>query len=104
MNETGIIRRIADLIDHEHRVYLYFASPDAMEEFQRRAKSERIRFGDSIEADERKLAPIMRLLDDRTICYAGFAGTVAYHSRQADILRVDFEKYAAGCTDYRIAL
>ena len=103
-NETGINRRVADLIDHEHRVYLHFASPNGIEEFQRRAGNEGICFADGAEAGERKLAPIMRLLDDQTICYVGFVGTMAYHSRQADIRRVDFEKYASGCGNYLLAL
>jgi len=100
MNEKGSTRRIADLVDREHRIYLSFPSPDGMEEFQRRARSEGIRFGDGREADERKLAPVMRLLDDGTICYVGFAGTMAFHSRQADILRVDMETYMAGGANY----
>ena len=99
MDETKTTRPIHWLIDHEHRIYLYFPSRDVIAEFQRRAVREGIRFGDGAAADARELRPVMRLLDDGTICYVGFAGMMAYHSRQADVLRVDVEKYLAGRED-----
>ncbi len=100
MKETGTIRRIRDLIDGRHRVYLFFAGQDAKEDFRRRARNEWIRFCDGREVSDRETAQIMRLLDDGTVCYVGLAGFRAFYvGEDRDILRVDYEKYAAGCAD-----
>lgn len=101
MNSQSSNRRIRDLIDGKHSIYLYLATEDAMKQFRRQAKNEWIRFGDGAPASRRKPKQIMRLLDDGTVCYVGFAGAMRfYHSDEPTVLRVDFEKYMAGDGDY----
>ncbi len=103
MQNPKLIRRIADLIDGEHFVYIYLKSREAIEEFRRRAWNEWIRFGDGAEVRDRKTDPIMRLNNDKTVCYVGYAGIRALRgSNDPKILRVDFERYINGERKYII--
>ena len=103
MKNLSPTRRLRDLIDGEHCVYLYLASEAAEKDFQRRAESERIRFADGVSAAERQPRPIMRLQDDGTLCYVGFAGAMRFrHDSDPGVLCVDYEKYIRGDDDYLI--
>ena len=101
MNSHFPNRRIRDLIDGKHSIYLYLATEDAMKQFRRQAKNEWIRFGDGALATRRKPKQIMRLLDDGTVCFVGFAGVMRfYHSDEPHVLRIDYERYMLGHDDY----
>ena len=103
MIDTSSTRRLRDLIDGKHSVYLFFATRDDMRSFQTQAKNEWITFGDGASAARRKPAQIMRLMNDGTICFVGYAGTMRYYySSEESILRIDYGKYMGGSPDYVI--
>ena len=94
-------RRLRDLIDGEHCIYLYLASEAAKKDFQRCADREQLRFGNGASASIRRVNSIMRLQNDGTVCYVGFAGTMRfYHASDPDMRRIDYEKYMLGRSDY----
>jgi len=96
-------RRLRDLIDGEHCIYLYLASEAAKEDFQRCADSEQLRFDNGASAANRQVDSIMRLQDDGTVCYVGFAGTMHFHHASDPAMRrIDYEKYMLGRNDYII--
>lgn len=94
-------RRLRDLIDGDHCIYLYFASEEAQRHFALRADRENIRFRDGVPAAGRRVAPIMRLQNDGTVCYVGLAGTMRFrYDGSPDVLRVDYGKFIHGHGDY----
>lgn len=103
MKSQTYTRRIRDLIDGEHSIYLFLATRDAMQHFQRQAKKEWINYGDGVHATKRKSRQIMRLLNDGTICFVGYTGIMRYyHSTEDNVLRIDYEKYIIGEDNYFI--
>ena len=105
MNNRHPNRRLLDLIDGEHCVYLYLASDAVKEDFQRRAESEGICFGDGAPAASRQPGQIMRLLNDGTVCFVGFAGTMRFHyADDPAVLRIDYARFVLGEDDYVIPL
>ncbi len=99
-------RKISDLILKNRTVYIYSADAQTRCAFMRDAEAEGFMFGDGVLPTERRADDIMAVGGDKTICYLGFVGRIAF--RNADkvhgkkLIRVDYKKYSSGERKYII--
>lgn len=99
-------RTIANLLNHEGRVYVYLRGTNLAKIFLKQAAAEGFTFGDGANPQSRETSDIFALNDDFTINYVGWAGHMAFHNTFSDpasrLVRVDFGKYLSGNENYII--
>lgn len=98
-------RTIKELSEMEGRVYVYLANDEVGNLFLQNAKDEGVTYGDGVSATSRKYAEIMAVNHDGTINFVGANGRIAFGSGAEKVgneklLRVDYQKYVAGESDY----
>ena len=98
-------RTITELSKKNGRVYVYLANVAIGEKFLQQAEDEGFTFADGAKPTERCYAEIMAVNRDITINFVGMNGRIAFGSGAETVngqklLRVDFEKYANGESDY----
>lgn len=98
-------RTITELSKKNGRVYVYLANVTIGEKFLQQAENEGFTFGDGVKPTERCYAEIMAVNHDLTINFVGTNGRIAFGGGAKTVggeqlIRVDFEKYAAGEQDY----
>lgn len=96
------MRTIKELVGKEEKVYIVLKDKATQLRFQSEAEKEGITFGDGAKPTDRPVDDIMALKTDSTICFLGWAGRMCYHNRRERILRVDYDKYVNGESDYVI--
>ena len=96
------MRTIKELVGKEEKVYIVLKDKATQFRFQSDAEKEGIIFGDGTMPTNRPIDDIMALKPDSTICFLGWAGRMCYHNRRERILRVDYEKYINGESNYVI--
>ena len=94
------MRTIKELVGKEEKVYIVLKDKATQLRFQSEAEKEGITFGDGAKPTDRPVDDIMALKADSTICFLGWAGRMCYHNRKHNILRVDYERYISGHSDY----
>ena len=92
-------RKITELVRGRGELYVLLRDSETGAGFMRAAGAEGFCFGDGVSAADRKAGDIMRIGEDRSICYVGFAGHMAFAcgvkgGRPID--RIDYGKYIAG--------
>ena len=98
-------RTIKELSKKNGRVYVYLANVAVGEQFLQQAEDEGFTFTDGTKPTERCYAEIMAVNGNLTINFVGANGHIAFGSGAKkvggdELIRVDFEKYAAGAADY----
>ena len=96
------MRTIKELIGKEEKVYIVLRDKATQFKFQSDAEKEGITFSDGAKPTDRPIDDIMALRTDSTICFLGWAGRMCYQNRREGILRVDYDKYVNGESDYII--
>lgn len=99
------MKTIYELSQLDGRVYVYLANVALGEAFMKQAEDEGFTFTDGAAPTERCYAEIMALNKDKTMNYVGSIGRMAFGGGakkigDENLVRVDFEKYAAGNDDY----
>ena len=103
-NNLSSKRLISDLLRPDIKVYVYCSDEKTQKQFMADAESEGFIFGDGLKPSERDGDDIMAVNNDKTICYVGFTGRLAFHqaftvSGKA-LVKVDYKKYIEGSTYY----
>jgi len=98
-------RTITELSKMNGRVYVYLANVAIGEQFLQQAEDEGFTFADGAKPTERCYAEIMAVNGNKTINFVGANGRIAFGSGAKTVggeqlIRVDFEKYAAGAENY----
>lgn len=70
--------KIMELVRGKGEAYVFLADEEMGARFMRQAGAEGFAFGDGVSAADRKAGDIMRIGEDRRICYVGYAGHLAY--------------------------
>lgn len=96
------MRTIKNLIHPEKKVYILLRTQSVRRCFMERAEQEGIYFADGVKATGREAEDIMALKADGTICYLGWAGHMCYYYGKNAAIRIDYEKYMSGASDYQI--
>lgn len=98
------MRTISSLLSLEGRVYVYLKNTDTSSLFLKNAEKEGITFCDGALPTERHDSDIFALNRDRTINYVGWIGHMAFmyskHLAGEQLVRVDYERFAAGDEDF----
>ena len=99
------MRTIKDLVNQHGKVYVYIASDEIGNQFMQQAESEGFTFSDGAKPTSRCYAEIMAVNDNYTINFVGTVGRMAFGSRAEKVgnqrlLRVNYEKYVNGESDY----
>lgn len=97
--------QIEALLREDARIYVYFRNAQVQAQFIRQATQEHFTFPDGAPLSERELAPIMAINNDKTVNYVGFVGMTAFQCAakklgSKPLLRIDYEKYAKGDSEY----
>lgn len=98
-------RTITELSKMNGRIYVYLANVAIGEKFLQQAEDEGFTFADGAKPTERCYAEIMAVNGNKTINFVGANGRIAFGSGAKTVggeqlIRVDFEKYAAGAENY----
>lgn len=97
-------RTLSNLLGTGDKLYIYLANDSAKNEFLETAEREGFSFGGGAKPTERKADTVMALFDDKTICYLGFAGFMAFrhatHHSDKLIIRIDYQRYMNGEANY----
>ena len=97
-------RTIKNLSQMNGKVYVYLANAEIGNQFLRSAENEGFRFGDGAKPTSRNYAEIMAVNKEQTINFVGSNGRIAFGSNAKiagqSLIRIDYEKYAAGAEDY----
>ena len=98
-------RTITELSKMNGRVYVYLANVAIGEKFLQQAEDEGFTFADGAKPTERCYAEVMAVNGNKTINFVGANGRIAFGSGAKTVggeqlIRVDFEKYAAGAENY----
>lgn len=94
------MRTIRKLMNKEKKVYILLHTKEIQYRFMSDASREGITYGDGIKATERMADDIMALHPNGTICFLGWAGRLCYHYSKDIAVRIDYEKYINGETNY----
>ena len=89
----------------EGRAYVYLANDEIGIRFMQMAEDEGFTFGDGVKPTERQYAEVMAVNHNTTINYVGANGRIAFGSGAKTIgeeilIRIDFEKFISGDSDY----
>lgn len=98
-------RTIRALGQLDGRVYVYLADEVTGRHFLEAAQAEGFTFSDGVLPTQRHYAEIMAVNEDGTLHYVGAVGRIAFGSGakrvgESSLLRVDFQRYAAGEREY----
>ena len=99
MKETGTIM---ELVRDRSEAYVFLAEEEIAARFMRDAGAEGFVFGDGVSAADRKAKDLMRIGEDRSICYVGYCGHLAYafgRKNGRPIARIDYAEYLDGRPD-----
>lgn len=104
MNKNRTIKELVNT-GRTEKVYVYICNDEIGKKFMQQAEDEGFVFGDGVKPTERCYAEIMAVNDDITINFVGSIGRMAFGSNAAfvggkNLVRVDFEKYIAGESNY----
>lgn len=84
---------IRELIGNGKRVYILLNSRAIRYRFMSDAELEGITYGDGVKATHRDVDDIMRLRENGTICFLGWAGRMRQHYDKENAVTIDYEKY-----------
>lgn len=98
-------RTIKNISEMEGRAYVYLANDEIGNKFMQMAEDEGFTFGDGVKPTERQYAEVMAVNYNATINYVGTNGRMAFGSGAKTIgdevlIRIDFEKYIDGNSDF----
>lgn len=97
-------RKLTNLLGSGDKLYIFLSDEDTQAEFMTDAENEGFCFSDGTKPTDRKANTIMAIFDDKTICFLGFVGCMAYHqaTRSGDklIVRIDYRRYKDGEANY----
>lgn len=99
------MRNLTALSKMNGRVYVKLSDSICEQKFMDDAKHEGFTFSNGDSISERHAENIMAVNHDRTINYVGAAGRMAFGSKANTIngekmIRVDYDKYISGDSDY----
>ena len=100
------MRTIKNLVNQNNgKVYVYLANDEIGNKFMQQAEDEGFTFNDGEKPTSRCYAEIMAVNDNYTISFVGSVGRMAFGSgaeiaNGQKLVRVDYEKYANGESDY----
>ena len=101
-----LMKPIADLLQLKRQVYVYLPNRQMQQIFLTNAEAEGFTFGDGVKPTEREADDIYRIKPDRTICFVGWVGHMAFRSKDAHsavpMIWVDYAKYTSGNRRYVI--
>lgn len=100
------MRTVTELSNLNGRVYVYLSTAAIKERFLMDAEKEGFTFGDGAKPTDRDVDDIYAVNNNHTINFLGTIGRMAYRNSKTlgenRIIRVDYEKYVMGCSDYVI--
>jgi hypothetical protein len=96
------MQKLIDLTKGQPRVFIILSTPHAKAEFLKQATDEGFMLGKKLPT-QCKCENVMIIHDNYTINYCvGMATNMLYH--QPNSLRVDYEKYIEGASDYFVGV
>lgn len=106
------MRTVGELLLNNGRIYVWFSSPELCRKFLEQAELEGFRFGDGARPSNRETDEFLAVNPDWTLNYIGGMGRLAFSGSKykgfgkgrQKIIRINYEKYAAGSDDYVISL
>ncbi len=97
-------RTIENLLSIKGRTYVYLPNKHVAELFLKNAEAEGFTFGDGVKPTEREMDDIFRIFPNRTICYVGFIGHLAFRNIgyrvEEPLTWVDYQKYISKESNY----
>jgi hypothetical protein len=94
------MKTIEKLTRIKGRVYVFLSDPKTQKQFLKNAEAEGFRFSDGAAPTSREADDLYALYADKTICFAGWTGHMAFRSEKASALEpmtwVDYRKYLSG--------
>lgn len=94
------MRTIKELEREGKKIYFYLANEQIGKEFLADAEKEGYTFGDGIKPTERIWDDLMAITEEHNLCYLGWAGRVRFHYNPGDVVKIDYERYKKGETNY----
>jgi len=100
------MKTLKELINKDNsKVYVYLANKEIGNKFMQQAEDEGFTFNDGAKPTSRCYAEIMAVNSNYTINFVGNVGRIAFGSGTKTVsgqklVRVDFEKYINGESDY----
>ena len=101
VNSRSLAGRIRYRNQPRH-IFIYCRSRNIAARFLADAEAEGFTFGDGKMPTEKEYSDIYSLHDDLTISYIGWAGHMAFRNAVGNIVKVDYGKYMAGASEYRL--
>lgn len=95
------MRTIKQLIGQANHIYLRMSNTEICKQFYEQAMNEGMLFG-GINPTYKETTDLVALLPDGNLCYVGWAGRMCYHYAHEGVIRIDYEKYVNGETEYLI--
>lgn len=99
-------RTITRLLRPGFTHYIWLEDKETRMQFMEDAEKEGFRFEDDVPPTKREAGDIMRIYPDKTLCFVGFVGHLAYHAmdgcNRQSVIRIDYKRYKAGEADFFI--
>ena len=90
-------RTIEKLANRKERVYIFLKNSAVARLFLENAETEGFTFCDGVKPTEREADSLYRITPEKTICYVGLAGRMAFHYKEfrslEPVVWVDYGKY-----------
>ena len=97
------MKTIKDLVSStDKRVYVYLKDEATARQFIADAELQGYHFADGVGVSRRKTDNYYAINRDMTVNFIGLVGRMAFHSKDPQLLRVDYAKYRNGEYDYVI--
>lgn len=96
-------RTISSLLVEDKKVYLWMADKEIAKKFLQDAEAEGFTFEDGVKPTERHTSDIFRIFSKENkplLCYVGWAGHMAFQAQKEDLIRIDYQKFSSGESDY----
>lgn len=95
------MRTIKQFIGQANHIYFKMSNREVCKQFYEQAAKEGLLFG-GINPTYKETTDLVALLSNGEICYVGWAGRMCYHNCHEGVIKIDYEKFANGETDYQI--
>ena len=97
------MRTIKNLVENTNkRVYVHLVDENTCLSFIEQAEKEGYTFADEKKLSERKIDNFYAINKDKTLNHIHTMGRIAWQCRNKKILRVDYNKYISGDSNYII--
>ncbi len=95
------MRTITNLIEKEKHVYVKFNNEELCRQFMLQAEWEGFTIGKEGKPTDIELTQVIKVKPQKKLSHlVGFSGHMLYHSKQKNVVRIDYERYINGLKKY----